>query len=471
MRKLTLLFLLLLTNVAFGQTDEDQTIDVKAKSTMDKIPEPNLSVPDSLNLINKTEDKIEDIQQNVQDSIDSLSKVVGDKIIPNQITSSNDSINNLMKNVDQFTPKSPLDKIPLNPDNQIIPVVETKLGDELNAVDPLKEVPAFKEIKDKSNAVQGTVNDELNSIKEQSGLNKIKNEMNDVKEVRQNIGEASDDIKSLKEGVAIDSTAVKDKLEQKLTDEVEGLKELNAESSVIENQKSELEKQKEEYLKQVLKYQDIEYIKEQYKDKQMQINTDHFEGKEEKLEAAKTELSKIKKKYGSVESIKDLPVIRPNVMKQRPFKDRIAAGLFTQIHQSPTKAFDISPCIGYKISGIFTSGLGYTYRVDLGERGNNINADNPIYGYRIYTEAKIYKGFFAHAEVEQLRTPYKVDSTMAEFNKRLWATSVFIGGGASYKIKGIINGYSIIEYNLNYDRFKSPYNNRLVLRVGVMLQK
>ena len=101
---------------------------------------------------------------------------------------------------------------------------------------------------------------------------------------------------------------------------------------------------------------------------------DHFAGKQEQLKAAMDKMAKYKQKYSSVSSIKDLPKRPPNAMKGKPLVERLVPGLFFQFQQKNYNLFDFNPYLGYKLSGRFTSGLGWNQRYAYDRRKENWNS-------------------------------------------------------------------------------------------------
>jgi len=500
-------------------------VNSKIDSAMQKVSNVSLELPDSLNYVQKLEDKVDQLKANAKEKLDSTSSAITEKLT-SKLTSKKDSVNQLK---DKISVEPLKDKVSNLTEDTKLEGIEDQTGqlsDNLNA-DPLKDkvsdltegtpledinkqggelteklnldtgideaipdlsleesvkkiegvtegLDGIKEVEGKIEEVTAVPEKELGNLKDKAGIDKVQEQASEISAIKEEVGGYGDDLKAIKEGNLDEAENIPGKLEEKAQD-IDELAELNEQSAAFEKQKTELEKQKsdlekkkEEYLKELKQYQDPKYIKEQLKDKQMQLGVDHFVGKEKKLQAAKEKLGKIKKKYGSIESTKDLPKIKPNVMKNKSFRERLVYGFYTQIHQNPTKAFDLSPFMGFKVSGIVTTGLGYSYRVDLGERGNNLNGANPVYGYRFYSEVKVYKSLLVHAEFEQLRTTVINNFNIPDDYPREWVESAFIGVGSSYHIKKLINGYMLTLYNMNYENGQSPYNSRLIIRVGIM---
>jgi hypothetical protein len=254
--------------------------------------------------------------------------------------------------------------------------------------------------------------------------------------------------------------------------EIDQLTEVNEQAAAIDKTKSEFEKEQEIYKQELERYQNLDYIKEQVNDRHMQLGVDPFAGREELLNAAREKLHKLAKKHGSIKSVKNLPLLKRNAMRGKPFVEHLYAGMLIQLHQEPDKAVDISPFIGYKISGVWRAGLGYAYRVRLDKHDVPTHlVSNQTYGYKFFTELDVYKGLFAHVSYESMNTGIRKDFSSTDLVDRAWVEELYVGGGSSFKIKNIINGYMMTLYNVNHDLLTSPSNARVVIRVGVMLWK
>lgn len=59
------------------------------------------------------------------------------------------------------------------------------------------------------------------------------------------------------------------------------------------------------------------------KDQAVQQAVNHFAGKEEQLQKAMETMAKYKQKYGSLESLSDIPKRRPNEMRDKPLRERL----------------------------------------------------------------------------------------------------------------------------------------------------
>ncbi|MBX2966854.1 MAG: hypothetical protein KF845_11960 [Cyclobacteriaceae bacterium] len=193
---------------------------------------------------------------------------------------------------------------------------------------------------------------------------------------------------------------------------------------------------------------------------------DHFVGKQDKLQAAMDQMSKYKQKYSSVQSIKDLPKKLPNEMKGKPLRERLVPGLSLQIQKRNDWWFDFNPYIGYRFTGRITAGMGWNQRVAFNFGKGNFDQDMFIYGPRSYGEFRIKKGFSGRLEIETMNTPVRIPPSQ-DFATREWVWSSMAGLKKEYRISKSLRGNTQVLYNLFNPKYKSPYTDRLNMRIGI----
>lgn len=194
----------------------------------------------------------------------------------------------------------------------------------------------------------------------------------------------------------------------------------------------------------------------------------HFEGKQQVLQAAMDEVSKYKKKYSSVQSLKDLPKKKPNEMKDKPFIERFVPGVTFQYQYNSGYLIDINMYGGYRLTGRVTTGLGWNQRATIQSSHRYWKRGAYIYGLRTFGEYELGKGFIIHIETELMNTMVMnpIQSTEAK-TSREWVWGMMTGLKKTYKITRNLRGTAIIQYNLFDPKFKSPYNDRLNSRIGL----
>lgn len=78
--------------------------------------------------------------------------------------------------------------------------------------------------------------------------------------------------------------------------------------------------------------------------------------------------------------------------------------LTVQVHPDKIPNIDLSPFTAYKISERPSFGIGGNYKLMTKNKFQGITHEGAVYGYRGFTEFKLHKGFFAHAEYELMKT-------------------------------------------------------------------
>lgn len=193
---------------------------------------------------------------------------------------------------------------------------------------------------------------------------------------------------------------------------------------------------------------------------------DHFAGKQDKLQAAMDQMSKYKQRYSNVQSIKDLPKKLPNEMYGKPLRERLVPGLSIQIQKRNDWWFDFNPYLGYRFSGRITAGLGWNYRIAYNFNRGELNPDMYIYGPRTYGEFRIKKGFSGRLEVEVMNTPVRVPPSQ-DFATQEWVWGAMAGLKKEYRISKSLRGNAQVLYNVFNPHYKSPYTDRLNMRIGI----
>jgi hypothetical protein len=192
----------------------------------------------------------------------------------------------------------------------------------------------------------------------------------------------------------------------------------------------------------------------------------HFAGKEQQLQAAMDHMAKYKQKYSSVQSIKDLPKKAPNSMKGKPLRERLVPGLTLQIQRRNDWWFDFNPYLGYRFTGRITAGLGWNQRIPYNFNTGNYNATTVVYGPRAYGEFNLKKGFAPRLELECLNTPVRNLPDLT-YHHHEWVWTAMAGIKKSYKISRSLKGNTQVLVNLFDPHYKSPYTDRLNMRMGV----
>ncbi|MCZ8329661.1 MAG: hypothetical protein O9302_16470 [Cyclobacteriaceae bacterium] len=193
----------------------------------------------------------------------------------------------------------------------------------------------------------------------------------------------------------------------------------------------------------------------------------HFEGKEVLLQEAMEKMGKLKRKYNTLPDISKIKKFY-NPLQEKTFRERIFPGVSFQFQKSNDYWLDVNPSLGYKILQRLSAGVGFNYRLVRSRDNKRWRQNQSIYGPRFFAEAKLYRGFFGYIEYEYMNTrvPNKA-GVSRENGKREWVSGFYTGIKTRYPITKWMKGTVIMQYNWVNNGIKTPYNDRLVSRVGV----
>ena len=195
----------------------------------------------------------------------------------------------------------------------------------------------------------------------------------------------------------------------------------------------------------------------------------HFAGKEEILQSAMKDISKLKQKYSDVQSIKDLPKKPPNPMKSKPFIERLIPGVAFQILYKNDWSLDVGPYMGYWFNGRINAGLGWNQRFAF-TGDYEFNKQARVYGPRAFGEFEITEGIAVRLEVETMNTlvpPLLKPTTSPTEGQREWVPAIIAGFKKDYKIYKRLSGTALLLYNFYNPEYKSPYGDRVIVRFGL----
>ncbi len=193
----------------------------------------------------------------------------------------------------------------------------------------------------------------------------------------------------------------------------------------------------------------------------------HFEGKEVLLQEAMEKMSKLKRKYSTLPDISKIKKFY-NPLQEKTFRERIFPGVSFQFQKSNDYWLDVNPSLGYKILQRLSAGVGFNYRLVRSHDNERWRQNQSIYGPRFFAEAKLYRGFFGYVEYEYMNTRVPDKAGVSRENgKREWVSGFYTGIKTRYPITKWMKGTVIMQYNWVNNGIKTPYNDRLVSRVGV----
>lgn len=196
----------------------------------------------------------------------------------------------------------------------------------------------------------------------------------------------------------------------------------------------------------------------------------HFAGKEQVLTSAMEKMSKYKRKYNSVNSLKDIKDDKPhNEMRGKPLRERLVPALTLQFQSWQDLMLDINPSIGYKLNSHMVVGIGWNQRIAFNVPARDFNRYANVHGFRSYGEYNLKKGFGIRADIECMNTPLKERIITDAPPQRAWVWSAMVGIKQKYPIYKKLKGNAQLMYNLFDKDHRSPYTDRINWRIGLEL--
>ena len=150
--------------------------------------------------------------------------------------------------------------------------------------------------------------------------------------------------------------------------------------------------------------------------------------------------------------------------------NRSVLGPNFQIVSTEPVLIDFSPLLGYRIDKKFHIAVGGTYRARFSKVPSNSSIrygqDELAYGYRFFSEYKIWKMIRVHAEYERISREFEVANT--DSFERKWVEGALAGLATSYSLKGEskVKGSFSVLYNFLYTNSEAVYTSPWVFRFG-----
>lgn len=282
----------------------------------------------------------------------------------------------------------------------------------------------------------------------------LKTAVEQANRVKEKLGSVNEDIKEAKEK-GLDYTERTDELAE------ESLKQLK-EVKALEGQLSAADKLKQVQQLELEKIKNAQHLRDHVASTKV---VEKVLAKEEEVKAYMEKMSKHKKKFDQLNDIRYVPKLKPNAMKGRPFKERIAPGMLFQIVKSgKLVSWYVAPELLYKFSGTFSGGVAGVYRFQYTVTPKIVR-DNPLYGYKVIGQAKTWKSFYLRAEVERLNyfRPVKPNLDPLE---RQWDTNWLIGIGRPQRISNRLSGQVWVFYNITNDP-TDIFGNKIIVKSGI----
>jgi hypothetical protein len=289
---------------------------------------------------------------------------------------------------------------------------------------------------------------------------KIKNIKANVSQVDSKLAEAENYEQEIKGIKKLDSASIQDaakRLEDKAAD--------IADVSRAEEQKQALTKQQMEYMNMMQRYQDPKLLKDEIQRKSRNVVNGKINQYTPSFKEAQKKIADAKKLNSKGDKFKDLKLKRENELADKPTYERLVPGITLQVYQKEVFTIDWGAQVGYKFTNRILAGAGGVYRMGVSEKYSSWVKSLGIYGYRVYGNFNLLKGFYAHGEFESLHVSrYTNPQTLLEIGSQQ-AYSGYFGLGKRYDITKKIRGSAIVLYRVEFEG-DLPSMSKINLRIG-----
>ncbi len=427
-------------NTFYGKSGSLKVAFKQKLSTLDSLRAPLQSIVDSLKSLQLPTEKytrqLDSINQQQEKLVASLnqkmeglkSKTVGRITELNLPPELQEKVSAVTKNIEGF-------KLPVKDLN--IP--------SLNSPDnPLKSLEGFA----------STFESPMGNIGDLDGLKNIQENLGDVSKITDQLSGHQDDLKNITQGNLSEVKQLPKALEEKAAD-LAGLEAIKEQTGGLDPMLNA--------------GKNPEALKEQATQQIQEIAVDHFAGKEQELQEAMGKMSKLKKKYTSLNSLTEIPKKRPNEMRGKPLIERLLPGIGIQLlKKNDNLLTDFNPYVGYRFTGRLTGGLGWNQRISYNFDKGIFNQQEKVFGPRIFSEFKLGKGFSPRAEVEMMNTfiPSIITPRIPDTQSRQWVLGAFVGMKREYRLIKNVNGTAMAMLNVFNRDHRSPYADVLNVRFG-----
>jgi hypothetical protein len=214
----------------------------------------------------------------------------------------------------------------------------------------------------------------------------------------------------------------------------------------------------------------------QIKQKMTAKAKDYITANASKITQAQSEMSSLKKKYSSMPNSNDLSSAtkRTSLEGESLWKRLVIGGNFNISKTNPLSV-DLSPVLGYKVNKLFEIGITGAYRAHIAvDKSLQIESPN-VYGYSVFGNHMLYRGFFGYLEGERLRTAeFTMDlGTNLETDEPSvrWKQTLLVGVGRRFNVSKWLEMQALMLVNVIHDNEDGLYGSPVVFKTGVRLRK
>jgi hypothetical protein len=279
-------------------------------------------------------------------------------------------------------------------------------------------------------------------------------------------GEAKEILDQVK-GFKADSASA-DKIAETLANKTEygkDLGKLNGQQDALSQAKEQsagMGKEMKAMQDQAKALQDQEQMQRYAKEKAAKLANADFAKFAPQIQQAQQQFTQYKKK---MEWVKEGSGKNANSLKDEPFGKRLIYGGNFQIPELDPFSVVAAPFVAYRINKKFSSGVSVSYKSIIGKNDLKSKSFGAEVGYRVFTDYKLIKNWFAHGEFERLSKVVK--NIDRDGTHTTWQSNGYIGAGRQINaIKGLkINAMFLV--NILHKDLKYFDPNAFQFRFGV----
>jgi hypothetical protein len=318
----------------------------------------------------------------------------------------------------------------------------------------LTEKSGYGEIAENVTEVKSTANETLGKTKEAVHYNEVEEKLQEVNSYGEKLSAYEKEVANVKEG---NFEGIEKKAEEEVVANFEEIGTLQGQADGI---KGEMQADVEE----LAKLQEEAYLKEQLKEKAVELASTEFAEHAAKLQEAQNSLNKYKSKYSALQSLRDAAKQKRSSLKGKGWRERIAPGFSFEFIPGDLLHLDIAPSLGYRFSKRLALHSGYLYRFTFDKPNTAFQWKGPTYGPKVFTTYMVKKGFYGILSYEALRTNVPRQLVFPE-TRRDWVYNGFAGVGKAYRVSKYLHGNMLFLYNVLYSA-KTPYAKPYNIRMG-----
>lgn len=260
-----------------------------------------------------------------------------------------------------------------------------------------------------------------------------------------------------------DSAAI-DHLAEDLVNKSEYGKEigkLGGQQDGLQQAKAQTE-QMDQQLKEMQALKDKEQMQKYAKEKAAKLANADLAKFAPQVQEAQQQFSQYKKK---MEWLKEGSEPKANSLKDEPLLKRFIYGGNFQIPEIEPLSIVAAPFIGYRINKKFSSGVGVSYKVIVGKNTFYSKAFGGEIGYRVFTDYKLIKNWFAHGEFERMSKTIR--NSTGDGTITTWKNNGYIGVGRQMEISKGLKMNVMFLCNVLHEDLKDFNMNAFQFRFGI----